>query len=474
MSKSVSAASARLSLARRTKIVAAALGLLAGATNLPAQQAGYRLSSLLDSAQRHLPILMAKRAALNGAKANVADARHSFLPQLLIGDQVDLSTLNAVEGVFFPLNAIPSTTSGVRSAGQSDLASGNVGAVYGQVELLNFGLTSARVGNAEAQVEVGRADLDRESYLAKGDVARLFFDLAKAQSRLGVEQQNVSRYEEVFRIQQALTSSGIRAGVDSSMAKAELSRARTNLNEAVGAIAQLKMRLSALTGITADRLVIDTTGLQYSPIGTDSAARIAASHKHPLLDYYYEQEQLRQSDERLAGKSYLPKLLIGGGAWARGSSINFDDVYGPLGSGLGLQRVNYGLGIALAYDIVGVVHRHDKMEVARWRADAADFELQQQQLDLRLAASQADEAIRTSETNLAEFPIQLDAARDTYSQKVAQYQAGLINLIDLTNAAFVLYRSQNDYLSAVNDWYVARIDKAIASGTLDVFIQSLR
>ncbi len=453
----------------------AALAVLFTATvRLPAQAPAYRLSALLDSTRGHLPILMAKRAALNSARAGVSDARHSILPQLNIGSQWDLATDNAIPGSYFPLGVTPSTQSGVRSAGRSDLASGNVTAAYGQMELLNFGLTRARVDNAEAQVGVGQADLDRQLYLAEADVARLFFDLAKAQSRLSVEQQNVARYEEVFRIQRALTSSGIRAGVDSSLAKAELSRARSSLNLATGAIGQLRVQLAALTGITSNRLVIDTTGLRYVAAGADSAVRMAASDSHPLLDYYLRQQEARRTDERLADKNYLPKVLIGGGTWTRGSSITATDDYGPLNSGFGMQRINYGLGVAVTYDVIGLVHRNDRMEVTRWLTEAADFELQQQQLNLLAAASRADEAIRTSETNLAEFPIQVQAAQDAYAQEVAQYQAGLINLIDLTNAAFVLYRSQSDYIAAVNDSYVARLDKAVASGTLDDFIHSLR
>ena len=61
--------------------------------------------------------------------------------------------------------------------------------------------------------------------------------------------------------------------------------------------------------------------------------------------------------------------------------------------------------------------------------------------------------------------------KDTYNQKLAQYKAGIISLIDLTNAAFVLYRSQNDFTETITDWYLAHLDRAIALGGLDHFIQ---
>ena len=100
--------------------------------------------------------------------------------------------------------------------------------------------------------------------------------------------------------------------------------------------------------------------------------------------------------------------------------------------------------------------------------------MQQQKLSLQSASLQADDAIKTATANLIELPNQTKAATDVYSQKVAQYRAGLITLIDLTNASFVLYRSQTDYIEALNDWYTANLYKAEATGNLDLFIQTIK
>jgi len=47
----------------------------------------------------------------------------------------------------------------------------------------------------------------------------------------------------------------------------------------------------------------------------------------------------------------------------------------------------------------------------------------------------------------------------------------MISLVDLTNAAFVLYRSQYDFSVAISDWWLARLDRAVATGNLELFIQ---
>ena len=173
-------------------------------------------------------------------------------------------------------------------------------------------------------------------------------------------------------------------------------------------------------------------------------------------------------------KSYLPKILLTGGAWGRGSSIDYNDQYKSLATGVGYQRFNYMVGLTFAYDLFDPVHRKDKLTETRFQTQASDFAAQQQELSLNSATAQAQEEIKAAESNLREIPIQMKAATDAYNQKIAQYKAGIINLVDLTEATFVLYSAQIAYAETVNDWFLANLDKATATGNLDQFIQRIK
>jgi outer membrane protein TolC len=140
---------------------------------------------------------------------------------------------------------------------------------------------------------------------------------------------------------------------------------------------------------------------------------------------------------------------------------------------LGYQRFNYGLGVAFTYNLFNGLFKKDRLAVNRYQIQASDYELQQQKEALQSAVLQADNSLTTTESNLREIPVQLHAAQDTYGQKLAQYKAGIISLIDLTNASFVLYRSQTDYIETLNDWYLAQLNKAASTGNLQQFIQTI-
>ena len=118
--------------------------------------------------------------------------------------------------------------------------------------------------------------------------------------------------------------------------------------------------------------------------------------------------------------------------------------------GLGYQRFSYAIGIAVTYDLLNGIRKKDRLAVTHYQTEAAAYETQQQKLTLSTAALQADASVKVAEKNLLELPVQLQAASDAFEQKVAQYKAGIINLVDLTNASFVfVHFSKSDYVANI-------------------------
>jgi outer membrane protein TolC len=445
-------------------------------SRLNAQQKNYSLSDFVDSAEHHMPVLLQKEALVNAAKAGVTDARHSFLPTAFVGDELNIGTDNSLPGSYLSYGIIPSTSSGLRPSNDYQSAVGNIAIFQSQYELLDFGLKKAKIDNAKAYVNLTQADLDREKYLLKWRVGKLYFEELKDQFQLAIDRQNVSRYEEVYKVIEAVTRSGIKAGADSSLAMAELSKSRISYNQTEGQIRQLQQQLSYLTGVNANNFSIDTTQIKNYPDALNfiSGRSDTNSLNNPMIDFFTKQQLLNKQTENLVKRNYLPKIFLNATGWARGSSINYNGEYKSLGEGFGYQRFNYMVGATLVYDLFNVVHRKDKLAISHYNTVAGDYDLQQQQLALQNINNQADAAIHTAEKNLFEIPVQIKASQDGYDQKTAQYKAGIINLIDLTNASFVLYRAQSDYVQTLSDWLLANLDKAAATNNLDLFIQSIK
>lgn len=454
--------------------IVAGIFMLCPALSLLAQDKTYSLPSLVDAAKNYLPSLMQKRALVNSAEAMLADTRHSFLPQIKASEQVNIGTANSMTGSYLPIGYMPSTSAAVRGDNTGQVATGNIAALYSEYELFNFGLNKARINYAQAYIGLNESDFQRELYLVQVQVARLYFSLLKSSYRLQTDKQNVNRYDSIFMVIRALTSSGIRPGSDSSLAKAELSKARITYNQTLGSVNQLKEQLGYLTGVGAASLAIDTTAGNFNTNRLLLSRLQVDTSSNPLIDYYSKIRNIYQSNEKVISRSYLPKVILAGSTWARGSSIQYNDNYKSLNTGLGYQRFNYAAGLGLTYNLFNGMYKKDKLAINRFQLKASEYQLQQQKLVLNSSFMQAKTALETTEFNLLELPIQLKAAEDTYQQKSAQYKAGIITLIDLTNASFVLYRSQTDYIETISDWYLAKLDQSVAAGNLPQFIQTIK
>ena len=428
----------------------------------------YSLGALVDSARRHLPLLLEKQALVESARAGITEAKDAFLPQLNVVEELSVGSANDLTGPFLPVPGVVHSIAGsINAASNYQAVTGNMASLYGQYDLVTFGLKDARVANARAYAGLTQADLAKARYLVSWDISRLYFNILSHRYQLAVDQEDVRRHDSMYTISTALTGSGVNPGVDSSLARAGLSRTRVRYNEALGELNRLQDQLAYLTGISNPGIGMDTS----TAVPT---LALPEENLNPLLDYFAKQKQQYDAQEQLARKSYLPRVVLGAGGWARGSSIQYSNVYESPGVGLGYQRLNYLAGVGLTYDLFNGVHRRDRLNVLTQQVQAADYAMQQQQLSLRNQQVQADESIRTARANLDELPAQLQAATSAYQTKLAQYRAGIINLVDVLTAAFELTEAQTGYIQTLNEWYTASLDKAAATGNLDLFIQTIK
>jgi outer membrane protein TolC len=434
------------------------------------------LKQAIDSAIKNYPELNAKQFEIKSANAAIRDAKDQRLPSLKLGDEVDLGTANGLGGSYFSMGIIPSTSGGISAENNSSIFSGNIGVAYLEHELYNFGLNQARIASAKSFANISKADYDATSYSLQFQISQVFFDLLKYRLLANVQQKNIERYNVLYNYIKAYTGSGIKAGVDSSVANAEVSKAKIEYIQTLEIYDKLKAEFIYYTGIRNPNFEIDTGAYHLSDLlRTQLQSAVSAdsvSSSNPILAYYNSQWEYALSQERLTKKSYLPKLYLLGFAWMRGSSISPTDGYKDYSTGLDYSRYNYMAGLAFTYNIIDIVHRKDKVATQYFHAEAVHEEVNQQKLLLNNQLQQADIAIQAVLNREREIPIQLRAAQNAFSQKSAQYNAGIANIAELTDASYLLYRAETDAVEIQSDLLNTLLQKAIANNTLNTFLSN--
>ena len=75
---------------------------------------------------------------------------------------------------------------------------------------------------------------------------------------------------------------------------------------------------------------------------------------------------------------------------------------------------------------------------------------------------------------MKEIPVQLKAAQDAFSQKTAQYNAGLVNIAELTDVSYLLFSAETDQVGATTDLLNTLLQKAITNNTLNDFLNQFK
>lgn len=429
------------------------------------------LIDLIESAKTNLPILKQKLAQVNVARAGVTDVEHSFLPQVRGSAQYSFGSDNSISGSTFPFSSTISTSGGIRAENKLEPATGSIAVLYSEYEIYNSGLNAARRQAANAFIDLNQSDFQRELYFLELNVAKTYFGYLKNNNKLNSDKQNIERYENLYVLIRAQVVSGLRPGSDTSSAKVEISKARIGYNQTLSAVNQAMTQLAYFTNLDVKKLFIDTLKTTFN---TNFVSMSVDSVNNPLVDYLNKRKNIFDINEKVIEKSFSPKIILGASVLARGSSVQYNDNYQSLLEGFGYQRFNYVIGAAVNYNLFNNLYRRDKIAINKFQIESSDLEIKQQQLVLNNAALQAENALQTAQANLLEIPIQIQAAQETFTQKLAQYRSGLISLNDLKNSAFVLFRAQSDEIEFQTDWYVAQLERAAAKGSLETFIQSLK
>ena len=450
--------------------------LMAAASNASAQQTpgSITLKQLLQQVSQKAPSLISDSAAVQVRKAQAAETRNNWLPNLRLNYQADIGTNNNDAGPYFGFGMVPSDTRGVRNSSVTTAASATLGVAALDWEVYNFGAYGAQNKVAQSDIQVEQNHFAESKYQLQAYTIDNYLQLLRLQDYLTIQLQNIQRNEEIKRSVLSLTKSGVRPGVDTSIAEAELSKARLNYIELANQSKQVQLALSAVSGLSYQSIVPDTT-VQNTLINKFLLYNLhdADTVNHPLISYYRSVYQNSLERQQLAKKSYNPKILLEGAVWGRGSSIDANDQFNSLSNGWGFNRGNYLFGVGITYNLFDVRRRQLKLSTQKAQSDYALKRLQEESQLLSVSDKQANEEMSTAVRRLKEIPNQLQSARAGYRQKLSLYKNGLTDIIELNAALNILYRAETDYLSAKYSYSHALFQKAITENQVSQILNLL-
>ena len=447
----------------RAVLIAFALSALAAAQPITLEQA-------VQQAINKYPSIKVSREQASAAAAGIALARTSYLPKVDFTSQVNRATRNNIYGMLLPQSVIaPISGPPVREATGSSVFGSAIG-LHIAWEPFDFGLRKSTVDAAESARRQAEAATERARFDVATSAATAFLTILAAEETVKAAEAGVERAKTIDEIVAALVKAELRAGADSSRARAEVAAADTQRIQAQQALALARASLAQLVGtsveqVNAGKLLTDAPAV---------AAPEAAPGKHPALVEQSAAIDAVRARQKVLDHSIFPKFNIQSSTYARGTGANPDFTTQGGANGLAPNFYNWGLGFSLNFaltDLATIKPRRD-LESAHARTEQARLEQIQTDLDARLAKARA--LIDGARQVAAVTPVALEAARASETQATARYRAGLGTLVEVAEAQRMRTQAEIDAALARLGVWRGMLEAAIAAGSIDEFIQQAK
>ncbi|WP_229252602.1 TolC family protein [Dyadobacter helix] len=449
-----------------------ALGLFIFSFNTAAQQVS--LQEILDQGKQNFPFLKSKQSEIRSAESRIKSVKTDYLPAFVVQDQYTFGTNNNVNGGFFPNEGMAfSPSGGIRPENIYKGVFGSFTTALVDWRVFNFGKLNANVAAANAELTRSQADYENELFQHQVRIVDAYLVLLINQKLVTAQERNLERALVFKQVTDAAVGSGMRPGVDSSLASAEYAKARLLLLESQRSEKAQRLRLSELSGVLQDNIQVDSMQF-YSrlPVGTVSPD---AFLKNPLLKLSQTQIDASAARSISIRKSSLPSVSLLAAGMARGSGVsNKDNAYRTdFGSGMNYQVYNYFFGISTRWNLTNILkvrndYKSEQFQAERFREI---YNTQKLQMDRQLRESDIQFALSMEQARLT--PVQLNAARTAFLQAEARYQNGMTDLFTLAQSVNTLNRAEVDKYVANGNVWRSLLMKAAAAGDLSLFLNQL-
>ncbi len=435
------------------------------------------LKDAINIATKNYGTLKAKSNYVKASLASVEQARKENLPDLTLSAQHDFGTINGQNGVLYGLRGLAASPAGPAMDRQSwNAAFGSLYLTNINWDFFSFGKAREKVQVAKAAVAQDEADFQQEFFQHEIRVSAAYLNLLAAQRITQSQVKNLERAQGLATVVIARAKNGLNAGVDSSLANAEVSNAKILLLRAKDNEQEQSNELATLMGSASQNLLLDTVFLSRIPSSIDTATRFR-EEEHPLLKYYLSRVDLSNARVKYYNTFKYPTFTTFGIIQGRGSGFNYN--YNALNheaftkdyiQGVKPTRANYLVGVGVTWNLTGYLRVGQQVLAQKYTTEGLQNEYAEVDQRLKNQMVLAGQKIENALENHREAPIEMEAASAAYLQKTVLYKNGLSNIIDVTQALYALNRAETDRDIAFANVWQALLFKAAASGNFSIFI----
>ncbi len=393
------------------------------------------------------------------ADAQSKEALAAYLPAFNVSgslvDNLKLQESDIPAGIFGPNDIRIALTQKYNSIGTAEVDQ----TLYDQSLLI--GLRANKYSKQQADLNIQQ---NQETIIY--NICTAYYQIYVYREQLALLDINLDTYERQIRLSALQVKKGVALQSDMDKVSVNYNNTRSQVSVAESNLALSQNQLKNYMGYSLDSALEIETVTATSPeeilMQNDNAFQVANRSDYQLAQVNAELLAINQKSIKAQA---LPKLT----AYAKYGAVGFGNDFGPSVNQLSSFSA---VGIKLVIPIFDF-KRNAQYDEAKYkqldareniRIDADNFRLEYENAKTKMVKAQSD--VENNSRNI-------ELATSVFKTTDLQYQKGVTDLTNWLNAQSSLKEAENNYLTSLYNFYLARIDLEKSNGTLKNFYNSL-
>jgi len=403
------------------------------------------LQQAIRLALRYHPARLAAQSEAGAASERVGEANAALLPQVFGSAQYLRATDNGIGSTaYLGVLGLPRAPSTGRNVNSADTFDNYLMGISAFQYLFDFGRTRGLIDQRRAEADVAQARLKFVELDLVFRVTQRYYDRLAARQKVRVFEKAVAQREEHLHEAEVKAQAGLKPEIDTYTAKAELARAKLHLVDARNEFADAKVALDNAMGLGANAPEYHQADtLTYEEI-TEPLERYLEAAFHQRADLEMLEDEARAAGAQISEfkSDYLPSVGATAGYSARGQALPANN--------------NFDVGVIVSWPIFnGFLTDHEVAE-AKLRQEAVRHAIEdlRQRIFLQVKSGFLDWQASLQRIHRAEQTVAASRAELDLAEK--RYEAGLGNIIELTDAQRRFTEDEAGYINALAGFSIAK------------------
>ncbi|BDQ12619.1 TolC family protein [Sediminibacterium sp. TEGAF015] len=294
----------------------------------------------------------------------------------------------------------------------------------------------------------------------KTNIYKVYYQLVVSKTQIELLDANIKRLQKLDYDVKALYKNGFAERIDIDKIEVQLNNLSTEKIKALNSIAMGYIGLKTLMGMPAADTLVLTDTLDYNQIKEDVTSQEYNYQDRKDFQYLTSARQLNTYNVKRYELSKLPTVALG----ASYSKLAQRNQFNFFGKGDWFTASSIGLNISVP--IFSGFAKDARIKKAKIELEQTSNQLENLKLNIDQSVEQARLKYKTAIATLDFQKNNMTLAEKVYQQTKKKYEAGTGSNTEINAADVDLKAAQTNYISALYDAIIARVDYLTATGKL--------